>query len=72
MDKFGCGERTDIASSDALEIAVKAQNNAGGFRLGTHKEDMSGCQPGDPVTINLMIMALSLLQDFLKWPMMKK
>jgi glutathione S-transferase len=51
MDNFGCGERTDIESSEALEIAVKAQNDAGGFRLGSHKEDQSGCQPGDPVTI---------------------
>jgi len=51
MDNFGCGKRTDIESSEALEIAVKAQNDAGGFRLGSHKEDQSGCQPGDPVTI---------------------
>jgi glutathione S-transferase len=51
MDNFGYGERTDIESSEALEIAVKAQNDAGGFRLGSHKEDQSGCQPGDPVTI---------------------
>ena len=51
IDNLGCGKRTDIMSSESLDIASQAQNSGNIYCLGDHIDDLSGFKPGDHVSV---------------------